>query len=54
MEKFPDSRKVTWLWITSLTVEKLLDCEKLTFLAAEKIICLIILKVNANIETSNQ
>ena len=38
IEKFLDCRKVSWL------------C-KLTFLTAEKIIDLIILKTNANVET---
>ena len=56
-----DCRKVSRLWKSSLTVEKFLeksslyveklcDCEKLTFLTAEKIIDLKILKANANIE----
>ena len=34
-----------------MTVENFLDCGKLTFLSAEKIIGLIILKTNTNVET---
>ena len=34
-----------------MTVEYFLDCGKLTFLSAEKIIGLIILKTNTNVET---
>ena len=35
----------------SLIVENFLDCGKLTFLTAEKVIGVIILKTNANVET---
>ena len=42
MEKFLEK--------SSLSVENFSDCEKLTFLTAEKIIDLKILKTNANIE----
>ena len=35
----------------SWTVQKFLDCVKLTFLTAQKIISVIILKTNANVKT---
>ena len=56
VENVADRQKFRWLWkifLTgkiSLTVENFLDLGKLTFMNAEKIIGLMLLKNNANIE----
>ena len=51
MEKLLDCGKVSCLWKSSLTVKKCLDQGKITFMTAEKIVNLIILKANARVET---
>ena len=64
VENFLDWEKVPWLRKSSLILEKLLECEKvpwlrekfldcgkLTFLTAGKVIGLVILKTDANVET---
>ena len=66
MESFLECGKFPLLWKISLSVEKFLDRgknfltvenflvqEKLTFLTAEKIIGLIILKTNTSVENIN-
>ena len=51
MEKLLDCGKVSCPWKSSLTVKKYLDQGKITFMTAEKIVNLIILKANARVET---
>ena len=51
LEKFLDCEEVIPLWESSLTEEKFLDQRKFTFLTAEKIIGLLILKAIASTET---
>ena len=56
-ENFLDCGKIPWSSKIALTTEKFLDqeifldCGKLTFLTAKKIIGLVTLKTNANFET---
>ena len=50
-EYFLDCGKFPWLWKTSLIGEIFFDCGKLTFLVAEKITVLLILKTNADVKT---
>ena len=54
VENFLDYGKIPWLWKNSLTVEKFFDYGKLTFFTVKKIIGLIILKTNANVEIINR
>ena len=56
VEKYLDQvifscRNLFWLLKSSLTVEKLFDQEKFTFLAEKKILDLIIFKTNISVET---